>query len=390
MANKLDLSFRLAKPSPRGRSDDFVRPDEDDHQPSEDEDPEDGTPVPVDEPLKEPGTNPISQEQLAAEVKGIYSGLRIIEAKCIEVMSVESRSKSSKSPKELRDLLRTLIGLHRQLLHEHHDFFLASQHPSALPQIKELASKHSMPARMWKHGIHTFLEFLRHKLPQSLDHMLSFIYIAYQMMALLYETVTSFEETWIECLGDIARYRMAIEDVDPYDRHVWTGVAKYWYSKAVDKNPGTGRLYHHLAILARHEPLQQLSSYCRSLTAQVPFLSTRDSIMTLMGPLLTHLSSSQSKAMPISRIFVATQDLFIAVHAILFTEKFLDLLPDSLTTFTERLDTQVEEDPKPICEAGENLAISNIASVLDYGTKPSRIMQSLSGKQHMKRDSSTR
>lgn len=58
-----------------------------------------------------------------------------------------------------------------------------------------------MPARMWRHGIHAFLEVLRHRLPDSLEHMLAFIYIAYSMMALLYETVPAFEDTWIECLG---------------------------------------------------------------------------------------------------------------------------------------------------------------------------------------------
>ena len=77
-----------------------------------------------------------------------------------------------------------LIALHRTLLHEHHDFFLASQHPSASPPLKRLALKYAMPARMWKHGIHSFLELLRHRLPHSLEHMLTFIYLAYSMMAL--------------------------------------------------------------------------------------------------------------------------------------------------------------------------------------------------------------
>ena len=58
-----------------------------------------------------------------------------------------------------------------------------------------------MPARMWRHGIHAFLEVLRYRLPDSLEHMLAFIYIAYSMMALLFETVPTFEDTWIECLG---------------------------------------------------------------------------------------------------------------------------------------------------------------------------------------------
>jgi hypothetical protein len=58
-----------------------------------------------------------------------------------------------------------------------------------------------------------------------LDHMLAFIYLAYSTMALLYEAVPAFEDTWIECLGDLGRYRVAIEDDDNTDREVWTGVA---------------------------------------------------------------------------------------------------------------------------------------------------------------------
>lgn len=34
---------------------------------------------------KQPETRPISQEQLTAEVKGIYAGLVMIEDRCIEV-----------------------------------------------------------------------------------------------------------------------------------------------------------------------------------------------------------------------------------------------------------------------------------------------------------------
>jgi hypothetical protein len=48
---------------------------------------------------------------------------------------------------------------------------------------------------------------------------------------------------------------MAIEDDDIMDREVWTGVARHWYSKASDKAPTTGMLYHLLAILARPNDL---------------------------------------------------------------------------------------------------------------------------------------
>lgn len=152
------------------------------------------------------------RELLIAEVKGIYAGLVMVETKCIEVDNAQS------PPNELEGIevddalipqnwlrfalnnssnIPALIALHSTLLHEHHDFFLASQHPTASPALRRLASKYAMPARMWRHGIHSFLELLRHHLPDLMEHMLTFIYLAYTMMALLYETVPAFEDTWI-------------------------------------------------------------------------------------------------------------------------------------------------------------------------------------------------
>ena len=40
------------------------------------------------------------------------------------------------------------------------DFFPAPQHPSAFSALTKLAEEYSMPARVWKHGIQTFLGFL--------------------------------------------------------------------------------------------------------------------------------------------------------------------------------------------------------------------------------------
>ncbi|CAG7556776.1 unnamed protein product [Fusarium equiseti] len=223
----------------------------------------------------------ISQDQLVAEVKGIYAGLVMVETKCIEVDNTDTANNNSKiDSKHNNEQWQALIALHRTLLHEHHDFFLASQHPSASPALRRLATKYAIPARMWRHGIHSFLELLRHS-AESLEHMLTFLYLAYSMMALLYETVPAFEDTWIECLGDLGRYRMAIEDDNIRDREVWTGVSRHWYSKASDKSPATGRLYHHLAILARPNALRQLHYY----TKHVLFSSQGSNvIMSLFNP----------------------------------------------------------------------------------------------------------
>ncbi|KAK0756909.1 hypothetical protein N5P37_010430 [Trichoderma harzianum] len=152
------------------------------------------------------------QELLAAQVKSIYAGLVMVETKCIEVDNAQSPPNEPEGI-EVDDALipqnwlgfalnnsidlPALIALHSTLLHEQHDFFLASRHPAASPALRRLASKYAMPARMWRHGIHSFLELLRLRLPDLMEHMLTFIYLAYTMMAVLYETVPAFADTWI-------------------------------------------------------------------------------------------------------------------------------------------------------------------------------------------------
>ena len=244
--------------------------------------------------IRRPETRSIPHEQMVTEVKGIYAGLVMVEAKCVGVEEDEALA-AQKSVSNLRatstnEQWQALIALYKPFLHKHHDFFLASQPPSASPAPSRLAAKYSMPVRMWSHGIHSFLEDLRHRLPPDLDHMLHFIYIAYPMMALLYETLLSFEDTWLECLGDLVRYRMAIEDDDIRDREVWSGVARFWYSKAADKSPNVGRLYHHLAILARPNTLQQQLLYTRSLTCVIPLGYARDSANNLFNSIKLTLS----------------------------------------------------------------------------------------------------
>jgi hypothetical protein len=256
--------------------------------------------------LLQPQTRPISQDQLVNEVKGIYAGLVMVEKKCREICIQQAQTTTNLSDEQLR----ALIALHRTLLHEHHDFFLASQHPTASPALKRLPSKYAMPARMWRHGIHSFLELLRHRLPDSLEHMLNFVYLAYHMMALLMESAPVFYETWIECLGDLARYRMAIEESDMRDRETWSNVARMWYNRAADKSPSVGRIQHHLAVLARPNVLRQLFYYSKALICIVPFLNARDSIMLLFSPFLESEAACQR--------FTPTEGCLVKAAGIMF------------------------------------------------------------------------
>ncbi|KAE8857068.1 hypothetical protein PTNB29_08135 [Pyrenophora teres f. teres] len=329
--------------------------------------------------ILQPDSRPISQEELASEVKSIYAGLTMVENKCMHVdraQAVAAAQEGEAKTNLASDHWQALIALHRTLLHEHHDFFLASQHPSSSPALRRLA------------------ELLRRRLPESIDHMLAFIYLAYQMVALLYETVPAFEDTWIECLGDLGRYRMAIEDEDVRDRETWAGVARSWYIKAADKNPTVGRLYHHLAILARPHPLLQMYYYSRSLASLRPFQNARDSIKTLTDPALDPSKEHTINASKVDLSFVKT-------HALQFEHRSVEKDPswtykefpsdeessndefpndkefpddgpspeflDQLASYTGDLDNCIGRVTAKWKDLGIYTAVANIAGWFDYG-----------------------
>ncbi|KAF3939976.1 hypothetical protein ABW19_dt0200002 [Dactylella cylindrospora] len=340
----------------------------------------------VDEPEPEPSlilqpeTRPISQEQLVAEVKGIYAGLVMVEAKCIEVDSKQAAAATQgglkEAPRLTNDQWQALIALHRTLLHEHHDFFLASQHPSAAPSLRKLATKYAMPARMWRHGIHSFLELLRHRLPDSFEHMLAFIYLAYSMMALLYETVPAFADTWVECLGDLGRYRMAIEEGDPRDREVWMNVSRFWYSKGTDRLPHVGRLYHHLAILARPNILQQLFFYCKALAVYQPFSAARESILTLFDP--TALKEQDIEGNQ------SADATFVLLHSICFTFVNQDAFEMKKDEYLDLLEKKISATKAKFKIPGVYMAICGVASLFQYNMKDGRMKMATSGKENRK------
>jgi len=57
-----------------------------------------------------------------------------------------------------------------------------------------LAAEHNVAERLWRHGICIFLEVLEHRLPRLINYIITFVNIAYEIMALLQETVPAFQE----------------------------------------------------------------------------------------------------------------------------------------------------------------------------------------------------
>ncbi len=309
--------------------------------------------------LKQPISSPISQGQLANEIKGIYGGLVMVEAKC---MSIDENQAKDLTKTLNTEQWQALIALHRTLLYEHHDFLMATQHPSATPAIRGLATKYHMPARMWRHGIHSFLEVLRHRRPESQEYMLAFIYLAYQMMALLYETVPAFTDTWIECLGDLARYRMAIED-DKEVHTLWGGVASRWYSTASDRHPAIGRLYHHLGILEKPSVLK-LFLYGKSLTCSSPFQNARDSLLTLCSPIVKGGQVSQN-----NQSWVEAATLTFYANALMGGEESVSQLSSDAISVLRK------EPAAHLTNTGAFITITSIAHLLEFGSTTNKIFQ---------------
>lgn len=193
--------------------------------------------------------------------------------------------------------------------------------------MKTLPGRYNIPTRLWQTAFHLILERMRYtwiaNAPSAqtgstritfrdnktsakvLDHLTDFIYDAYSFYTSLLEeqtlSSTTFRGAWIEALGDLARYRMAVaghiaalekqaarnrpvvapvperigriddddepgpelfpsgqsigagvaESWDVEDRETWRLTARDWYVMGLGEKPGEGRLHHHLALLCR-------------------------------------------------------------------------------------------------------------------------------------------
>lgn len=165
---------------------------------------------------------------------------------------------------------------------------------------------------------------------------------------------------------------MAIEEENARDRDIWATVSRQWYSKASDKVPTTGRLHHHLAILARPNIVQQLCLYSKSLCVEIPFKSTRESVRTLFDPVL---AGTQNRLQPVDLAFVKAHGVLFIISNTDEKEKQLpkpvedmwDEFDDASVEFLEELDNNIARRARDWMEPGAFIAISNCNSLLEYG-----------------------
>lgn len=137
----------------------------------------------------------------------VYEDVLALEGRCNEIDRIEEARVREVGCTELEALLANsytdLVNLHISLIQKYKELIFACSHSAGLLALVPATS--GIPVRLWRSGIHTCLDILRHHLPDSLEHILMFINTAYQEVTSLSEQDKSRKATWLEVLGDLAR-----------------------------------------------------------------------------------------------------------------------------------------------------------------------------------------
>jgi hypothetical protein len=168
---------------------------------------------------------------------------------------------------------------------------------------------------------------------------------------------------------------MAIEEADMRDREVWSNVARAWYNKAADRSPNTGRIQHHLAVLARPNIVQQLFYYSKSLVSVQPFENARESILLLFNPLLDTADPSHYDKYPVVEASLVT------AFAALFKRTSIQDYQSQVHHFTQGLSKHITLFGSKWKTQGPETAAALFAGCLDFGNDENPLWSFF--KQHM-------
>ncbi|MCJ1441215.1 MAG: hypothetical protein MMC23_001701 [Stictis urceolatum] len=246
--------------------------------------------------------------------------------------------------------------LHQELLIAYANLLLATQHPNAPPAVGRFGSRYSIVGRLWTHGIIEFLGIIKSQLPRSLIQARSYIYFANRVVGVLLERATSFEFTWLECLGDLSRTNVDIGYHDEDTRTLWSKNYNFWYHQASATCPEQGRIYQHIAGV-QPSKIHKLGNIARSVSSTIPYLSARD-IVTSM---LTDDFGGSSNV----------ERAFIKLHVALLLVDKDDELVRRHELYTEEMHQDLSLSKESLGPPSSFSALANIAAKLKYGRKTS-------------------
>ncbi|KAF8759800.1 Large family of predicted nucleotide-binding domains [Rhizoctonia solani] len=174
--------------------------------------------------------------------------------------------------------------------------------------------------------------------------------LCYGFYSCLFEddSLASFRPSWIEALGDLARYRMKVAahlasapvPIPPAPTPLPSAtLAVPAPSMNLDPSPthpsapSSCRLHHHLGLLCRDEPGFELRSayhFVKSMIASHPFDMARESIQPLFSVDAQRARMREANAGPVAQ--------FVLLLGLLFTRIQLDDFDTVLARFVERLE----------------------------------------------------
>ena len=206
------------------------------------------------------------------------------------------------------------------------DLLAISLAPGVPASLKNIPEKYNIIIRLWTNCFYRLLENLRRSSPASkiaLEYLQEFIYYAYTFYTAFLErnTFKEYRASWLEALGDLARYRIVIAAMIPThtrttsslttaavtnglrsspvgstislsrtlsttssekhparpdsptpsvgivaarlmelepEKDRWRRIARDWYAHVVAEYPGRGKLHHHLGLLSREAEGEEL------------------------------------------------------------------------------------------------------------------------------------
>ncbi|PFH52354.1 hypothetical protein AMATHDRAFT_74154 [Amanita thiersii Skay4041] len=125
------------------------------------------------------------------------------------------RGRETESDDIEKERWKRRIADHKKLADTIHELLIISLSPSVPASLRHIPTKYNIIVRLWTYAFHKLLESLRRASftsPVALEHLQDLIYYAYSFYTSLLEdtTLQSFKNGWLEALGDLARYRMAV------------------------------------------------------------------------------------------------------------------------------------------------------------------------------------
>ena len=244
-----------------------------------------------------------------------------------------------------------LASLDRLLHHLYSYILSASQQPSASCALKCFPMQQGMPGRLWKY-VGQYAEILR---VQSSPHYLAFLNLARIPFIALLGEAPDFRNTWLECLGDLSRCHMHVEEPNTEKYNIWREEARSWYLN-VPGARSSGRIQYHLAFLSGQDKLLQLYHYTKSLVNVHPFAAAERSVdRFLFDPVLKSGSHDPVTA-------------FIAAHRCLFKKNPVSDLRVPMQQYLSELREYIVQVGEEFEFYGTYMALCNFAAIFEYGS----------------------